>query len=389
MHGNRYQHLLELSLIHQDKTAGLGSKAVDVAKGLANDASSAYKYIAKAPSAATGLKRIMFGGGEDVVKGIKNKVTTRWGAIDSGLFDARRLKGDLNSVGAKFNNKSIGLSADSNNLDFVKSDSILSGDALGSLGIRNRLRGKDGITGGIDKFREAGIDLTPEQFIQLRSRRAGLRGKARTTADIFLGYSPGKVTKERFLQGGLVGKGGVLTGDLAPDPDIARGFRASYNALRGGNIAEAARYAISPTLQTAGQAANLGLGYALPGAVVYSALADKSPGVTTGQKVRRAGAQATNLLINSAISPLGALQVGMMGPQLKYVDKLWGTEKPPPRTVIRRSIDESVGNAPPQPKKWVDQDKTKSELSRARKVTKGIYTVDKLTGGGLRALARV
>ncbi len=294
------------------------------------------------------LKRLFFGGGEEAVRAANkakdgvpyNKLTNSWGAIDDDLWDARRLQGDLKSIGFKVDPKSLGISADGTDIDLKRIEALLGSDALKGMGLFSR--GEGSIEKGIKQFSNIGLDLSPEQYVKLRGRRKGLYGVGRSVKDFVIGQSPFAVTKERFLQGGIFGKGGLATGDVTLGKGVRRNYDLAKEEFKNKEYGSAAlRMGSGVALPVAAQGLNAGFTYGLPAAAVYDAVTDSDPNLTTGNRVRRLGASLTSSVGSVALAPLGLAQL----PALEYMDKginaAWGYKPGSPG----RGVANRVGGA--------------------------------------------
>jgi hypothetical protein len=68
--------------------------------------------------------------------------------------------------------------------------------------------------------------ITPEKFKAWNDKNTtGYRIGKGVFQDMSIGQSPLQVLKQRYQHGGVIGKGGLLTGDFAVDPDTARAWR--------------------------------------------------------------------------------------------------------------------------------------------------------------------
>jgi len=101
--------------------------------------------------------------------------------------------------------------------------------------------------GNLNALRDAGYSVTPQQYDALLRERSSLKGLGQFAWDQIVGEAPFEVTRQRYIQGGLLGVGGVLTGDLAPPTALRRTGGRLIDAVRRGDGA-AIRKEIVPTL---------------------------------------------------------------------------------------------------------------------------------------------
>lgn len=270
------------------------------------------------------FRRALTGGGEESAGRLKNKVTDEYGTFDDEVFSARRLQKDLSAVGVK--RPDVGVTDTSR--DFKKYQD-LEGAAPG---VRAHWWGfSDGeIQSIIDRYAARGIKITPQQVEALAARRGGVGGIARSAKNVLIGEAPLQVMKERFVRGGLVGKGGLLTSDLVPDASTRRSTKRLMNALGSGDYGEAAASLPSAAMGGAGYLANLGFSYALPAYGVYQggkAVMEGKP-----DSLPALGSSLTSAAANVALAPLGMAQAVTAPAVMSASDRLWGVKKTQPAT---------------------------------------------------------
>jgi hypothetical protein len=126
------------------------------------------------------------------------------------------------------------------------------------------------------------------------------------------------------LQGGLLGKGGVLWGEAAPGGHLRRGYSRAGEALSRGEYWKALKEA--PKMGTLGYASNLGFGYGFPAYLGYEAYRSAEQ---EGQNPLAAlGASSTAALGDVLMAPLGVAQMHLYGPMERGAQMLWGVDPP-------------------------------------------------------------
>lgn len=104
-------------------------------------------------------------------------------------------------------------------------------------------------------------------------------------------------------RGGLIGKGGVLTADLAPSSAVREGVTETVKALRQGDYQNASRLAAGAALPTGMYAAGLGFNYGIP---VVSTVRDV-------QQQRQEGRSGLSAIAGNAVSGGANLALNTLG----------------------------------------------------------------------------
>jgi hypothetical protein len=174
---------------------------------------------------------------------------------------------------------------------------------------------------------EAAKRFTPEVAQQYAAARPGLgRRIARGAGDILIGQNPLQIMKQRYQMGGLAGRGGLLRGEMAIDPDVMRAYRAAKDpnnpAGYGGMV-----------LPTVMDAANKGMAYAMPAGMMYAAA--KEPVGEHESRIENMAGTFGDALGWSIGSPFGMIPGGAFAAPFTAAGKAIGRKldpnyKPPP-----------------------------------------------------------
>ena len=120
------------------------------------------------------------------------------------------------------------------------------------------------------------------------------------------GKSPLKTVSSRFRQGGLLGRGGVLRGELAFNP---RFFQSSKRIRRGkGTLQDYGRVA----MHGGGGALSAGLLLGFPGVAAYNALSGPPTG-TEGSDLGMELGTSLGYLVGGPLGLIGSVGSGMLG----------------------------------------------------------------------------
>jgi hypothetical protein len=149
---------------------------------------------------------------------------------------------------------------------------------------------------------EAARQFTPDVARQYANQRpGGLTRFGRGVGDIMVGQNPLKIMKQRAQMGGLMGRGGLLHGEMAIDPDVMRAWRAAKDP---NNPAGYGGLALPVTMD----ALNKGMAYAMPAGMMYEAA--KAPEVEGQSKMENIGGTLGDALGWAVGSPFGMLSGG-------------------------------------------------------------------------------
>lgn len=249
------------------------------------------------------MRRVLLGKGRTGPTGAgMNKVTDAWGGFDYGAFDARKMQrwldknpnnkvklfndaGDFDAAAfERYRALSAAIPVTKNNTAYLNN---LKPEALAA----HQTRMQALPSAGVDGFGDAEF----AHFLKERGRWVGDRG-GRSVKELGFGQNPVRIIKERFDQGGLVGKGGVLTGDLAIDPDARRAFRRLQES--GGKNRSAW---VDLAMHGGQDAATKGLTYGLPAYGIHKAISE--PG--TNDQGERVGGELASLAGWGVGAPFG------------------------------------------------------------------------------------
>ena len=163
---------------------------------------------------------------------------------------------------------------------------------------------------------EAAKEWTPEvaqRFAQTKPTK--LQAGGRFLGDFALGEQPLSIMRERYEMGGLLGRGGLLRGEMAIDPDVVR----AWNRARDPNDAGKYRDVVVPAL---GDAMNKGLAFAAPAYVAHeAATSTPAPGESRGESIGGTLGDALGWTIGS---PLGMLTGGAFAAPFTIAGKAIG-----------------------------------------------------------------
>ncbi len=291
--------------------------ALTIPRGVATAARSA----AKSMPGGTWLRKALIGRGGDAVDPTK-RIVGRWGGLDEDILDAKRLKERFQEAGFK-GDLGMGEGATLSRDRINKIEAALPGVVSSMPNLTRGLRGQT--TGELQQqLGGLGVDLTGRQAKALQAFNSPLRSAGRQARRMVLGDRPLETTYQRFLQGGLVGKGGVLLGDAAPGGHLGRAYKRVGEQLDKGEYMKALGEV--PKMHTGGYAMNTAFGYGLPLAFGYGAYQDAQE---RGEDPLRAlGANATSAVGSVLMAPLGLAQMGMFEPMERGAAKLWGATDP-------------------------------------------------------------
>jgi hypothetical protein len=170
-------------------------------------------------------KKVLFGGGEKALTGLKHISTSglSTGGIENSAHLARRMSKNMGGLnleaagmtrGGEITNEGINVM---NKVQGMRSPKGWMGTLSGSkAGPSYSAEGLDEILPGVSKH------ITPQHFQKWDDKNTLGWRTGKTLQDMAFGASPLQAMKQRYQHGGMVGKGGVLTGDFAIDPDTIR-----------------------------------------------------------------------------------------------------------------------------------------------------------------------
>jgi len=234
-------------------------------------------------AAAGALKRLLVGGGSAATSKTKPRVlgTSKWtsGGLDNDALAAKRIRGQLGAE--RFDN-----------LNIFDDSGVLTDDG------RQKVEALRGIVPGIVKNRKvdfnsdrvqsklhnAGIsafDFGEDDYNRLVKARGGVGKRLLTSAkNVALGDDPVAVLSQRAQQGGLLGRGGLLFGDLSLDPDVVRAFKNMRKDPSAQNAVSLLTSGFTDVVL------NKGMSYGLPALGVYEAATQTLPeGQSRGEQV--------------------------------------------------------------------------------------------------------
>lgn len=269
-----------------------------------------------APNPLNLAKRLLVGTGDAGVSAATPRIVGRSGGVDQTAIEARRWRDWLGED--RF--QQLGLFDEAGELTdegldrYYAIENMLKGPRL-----RDRLQKavkredqplKKTTLSEQDKqtLEELGVGgFSDEDFNRLMAGRGNLGTKSmRLAKGVLIGDSPYQAIRQRFNQGGLLGKGGLVFGDLGLDPDMVRSMRRAREGKA--SWGEAAL----PTLFYGG---NLGLAYGLPGYAIYKAT-QQDPGPNES-KWESVASPAGDLLGWSIGGPLGLVGGGILAGQIR------------------------------------------------------------------------
>jgi hypothetical protein len=159
---------------------------------------------------------------------------------------------------------------------------------------------------GADDLAKARKYVTESGFVQPSQHRGMLAG-------LLIGdKNPLQIIKSRYAQGGILGKGGILRGDLAFDPSIKGNWADAMNKDRG--TKERLNSLWEASVPAAMGAVNVGMGGVLPAAMLASAASagDWREGLTG---VGEMGGYA----LGGPLGGVASMAMGMGGGMLGYL----------------------------------------------------------------------
>jgi hypothetical protein len=247
---------------------------------------------------------------------VTNRIVGEWGGLDYDLLRGQQLKKQFQRAGVE---GPLPFEKGQGQIDFDKMREVES--ALPPFWKGFKGHDPEAIATGL---RGAGVDLTPEQAQGIIKAYSPGRSTGRFIKNLFLGEAPLKTTYQRYLQGGLAGKGGVLLGEAAPGGHLGRAYSRAYDAARAGQYGRALKEI--PYGGTLGYGLNAGFGYAFPAYLGYEAYRSAEQ---QGQNPLAAlGASGTTALGGVLMAPLGLAQMQLFGPMERASQKLWGLKPP-------------------------------------------------------------
>ena len=264
------------------------------------------------------MGRVLFGSQEaaDAIPAAK-RVVDRLGTFDEHLFDAKRIERYIQDAGGSLS-KPLTWGTDK---DFFDAELPLLREVSSAMPGLMRQNPEDAAK-SLKALREAGVDLTDEQFEALSAARASRGHWMEVVKDAIIGEAPVETLKQRYRQGGILGKGGVLMSELPPPAALRRTTRRMVDATRRGDYREAAK----EILPTVGRGAMWGggayMGYAVP-----VASAKETYNLAQEAGVSAPGAVAANLAASAiplVVGPMGASQALAYGPGTSAMHKLLG-----------------------------------------------------------------
>lgn len=264
----------------------------------------------------------------------------QYGTFDDDLYRAKILEKQLGKAGVP--QESItGLGADDLNIEKLRGVEgaipALHERLWSKMTFQDPKSTKD-IAGEISKA--TGLDVGTEQAQKLIDQRRGAGSYLRQAKDLAWGEAPLRTIGQRFQYGGLVGKGGVLTADLAPNVALRRQYKGIADAARKGRYGQALRGAAWASPGTAGYLGNVAFNYGLPALGGYEAVqAARDSGESP---VRAAGAALTGGVANVVAAPLGLVQWPAYEPAMSGISKLWGVAPDSATATAYRGATEGV-----------------------------------------------
>ncbi len=291
-----------------------------------------------------GLKRLAFGSGdlgELSAKGGKRLIGS-WGSFDDDLYRARILRDQLAKAGV-----------DPQKLKFMGQEAF---DPEKVLGVERefatlperawkRLTFQDTPSPeeAVGQIRKStGFELTPEQFESVTKQRRSPESYLRSAKDLVWGEAPIQTIGQRYQYGGLIGKGGVLTADLAPTIAMRRAYKRVADQARAGNYGEALKRSKYLVIPTGAYGANLAFNYGLPALGGYEAIqAARESGESP---LRAAGGALTGAAANIGIGPFGLAQIAAYEPLMGGIQRAWGIG---PETATGRAWGRRMGEEYP------------------------------------------
>lgn len=191
------------------------------------------------------------------------RIVDAWGGVDNAVIDARSGLGMFERAGVKVDpSLQDPLGGATVRTSQVVNEALPRGAIMEHFQTRKLLNDAAARKPHLDALRERGLRVSDAQYVAALRNANTVGSHLRATADAFVGHKPLETIRQRFIQGGLVGKGGVLTSDLVPDADLRRGAAQTWSHLRKGEYGSAVKSA--PLGMGAMYAANLYYGYGGP-----------------------------------------------------------------------------------------------------------------------------
>lgn len=180
---------------------------------------------AEEKTAAPGfLRRALLGGGEEAFDAIKGtKLIGRFGGMDPEAFEAEKVWNWLpESTQRRLTRAGAGFFDDGK---FTREGARRFRAVESTLPMLKRRT--EGLTPDeIKRLREAGVSLTDQDLFEIEKARGGaLRRVGRGVREGLFGEAPLRMLKQRYRTGGLVGPGGILTGEMGLSPAVKRSWR--------------------------------------------------------------------------------------------------------------------------------------------------------------------
>lgn len=210
----------------------------------------------------SGLSALLFGQGHLVDIAPAKRVVDSWGGVDNTVGEANRAARSLEAVGVKVPPNALNRPGD---MDVSASRAISEALPYGPLSNRSaRALAQDPAARAqhLANLAQHGIKMRDEQYVRALGDVTNLGNTLSVPLDLFAGHKPIDAITQRYRQGGLIGKGGVLTSDLIPDADVRRGWTDTLSAAGRGDWTRAAKSA--PLLSTGLYGAGAYYGYVQP-----------------------------------------------------------------------------------------------------------------------------
>lgn len=283
-----------------------------------------------------GAKRVLFGTGSHLTEAPANptlakawnrmqgasmggnRVVAPSGAVDIGASNAERIQNWLHGAGRKDINffDGNGAFSDQGYRQYQAFENNLS--LRGGMDA-NQVVGKnpDGSPRALrDVFSASGLDISQDDLDRFSEQRGGVASRlARPVKDLITGEAPLRTLTQRYNQGGVFGRGGMLFGGLSINPDLARQVKNIRNT--------------APDQRTGTQYQNLAmaggvevldksLGIGLPGYMAYTAATRAQP-IDTPEEAEAAALRGahvpsrTESVLRAAMEPLAYSALGPVG----------------------------------------------------------------------------
>lgn len=213
-------------------------------------------------SGRSGLSALLFGQGhlDDIAPG--KRVIDAWGGVDNTVGEARRAAKSLQAAGVKMPDHALNNPGD---MDVSASRAISEALPYGPLSNRSaRALAQDPAARAqhLAELARHGIKMRDDQYVRALGDVTSIGNTLSVPMDLFAGHKPIDAITQRYRQGGLIGKGGVLTSDLIPDADVRRGWSETLSAAGRGDMSRAVKSA--PLLSTGLYGAGAYYGYVQP-----------------------------------------------------------------------------------------------------------------------------